>query len=88
MGYTHSQFLRVLDNAAGDRPYTLDNGRAVVDAGAGRTITVVMEPEGVRRIASISLPMTTVHFEFSGYPEDQVNSEMEKLMVHFHKGGG
>lgn len=88
MGYTHRQFLRVLGNAAGDRPYRVDGSRVVVDAGGGRSITVVLEPEGVRRIASIALPMTTVHFEFAGYGEGQAASEMEKFLIHFHKGGG
>jgi len=88
MGYTHGQFLRVLPNAAKGRPYNLANNRAVIDAGDGRTITVTLEPEQRRRIASISLPMTTVHFEFSGYGDGEVDGEMEKFALHFHKGGG
>jgi hypothetical protein len=88
MGYTHTQFLRILPNAANGRPMELGDGRTVIDDGGGRTITVVLEPEQRRKIASISLPMTTVHFEFAGYGEDEADAEMEKFARHFHKGGG
>lgn len=88
MGYTHGQFLRVLPSAANGRPLDVEDGRAVVDAGDGRTITVTLEPERRRKIASISLPSTTVHFEFAGYEDAEADAEMKKFSRHFHKGGG
>ncbi|HIF09691.1 MAG TPA: hypothetical protein EYQ81_07485 [Sneathiellales bacterium] len=88
MGFTHKQLLRLLPRAAADRPYQLSDTQFVIDAGNSRTVTVVLEPETVRKIASVSLPQTTVHFEFSGFDYGEAEAEMDRLSIHFHKGGG
>ena len=88
MGFTHRQLLRILPLAAGDRKIDIQGTQVVIEAGDGKTVTVVLEPETIRKIASISLPQTRVHFEFTGFDEDEAAREMERLAIHFHKGGG
>ena len=88
MGFTHSQLRRVLSDAARGRPYQVGDDKVTIDPGEGRSITISFDPETVRKIASISLPLTVVHFELAGYDEGGVKAEMELLSTHFHKGGG
>lgn len=88
MGFTHRQLRRVLSDAARGRPCHVGDDKVVIDAGNGGTITVTFEPESVRKIASISLPLTVVHFELSGFNDAGVETEMDMLATHFHKGGG
>jgi hypothetical protein len=88
MGFTHQQLLRILPNAAAGRSYHMEATQVIIEAGEGRTVTVVLEPEQVRKIASISLPQTTVHFKFAGFEDGEADAEMDRLFIHFHKGGG
>jgi len=88
MGFTHSQLQRILANVADGRPFHTKGTQTVIEIGEGRTVTVVMGPEQIRKIASITLPQTTVQFEFTGYEDTEAETEMDKIARHFHKGGG
>lgn len=88
MGFSHRQLLRVMSQAARGRPCRLGDAEVIIEDGDGRSVRVTLEPEQERRIASISLPLTVVHFEFSGFDESEANAELDRMSIHFHKGGG
>lgn len=87
MGITHSEFFRTLPTALAPSPYTVQ-GHDVIVSDDVRCLVISLAPEGRRRIASLSLPTTQVHFTFSGYSPQDIDQFMARFDRAFQRGGG
>ena len=87
MGITHHEFFRTLPVALASTPCTVQ-GRDVVITEDTRRLVISLSPEGRRRIASLSLPTTQVHFTFSGYSPQDIEQFMARFDRAFQRGGG
>lgn len=87
MGITHAEFRRVIARALAGRPYRLDGGRLRL-AEDGRVLDIALGPEGERRIALMTMPVTPVRLTFRGYDEDAVAETLADFDRWFQRGGG
>ena len=87
MGITHSEFFRTLPAALPTLPCTIQ-GHEVIVGDDTRRLVITLSPEGRRRIASLSLPTTQVHFTFSGYSSQDIERFMSRFDRAFQRGGG
>ena len=87
MGITHRDFFRTLPATLPATPYTVQ-GRDVIISDDMRRLVISLFPEGRRRIASLSLPTTQVHFTFSGYSQQDIDRFMAHFDRAFQRGGG
>lgn len=87
MSITHADLFRLLPLAVGNRPYTLDRDRIEVDMGEG-TVEIGFSGEQQRRIASLVLPVTHLHFRFRGMKPETASRFMARFDRSFQRGGG
>ena len=87
MGLTHSDFFRTLPAALSALPYTVQGHDVIVNDDT-RRLVISLSPEGRRRIAALSLPITQVHFTFSGYSQQDIDRFMARFDRAFQRGGG
>ena len=87
MGLTHAEFLRVIGMAMAGRPYSR-TGNGVRIAEDGRTLAITLGPEGERRIALLTLPVTRVRLAFHGYGEAETAETLAWFDRWFQRGGG
>ena len=87
MGITHPDFFRRLPAALEGRASTVDGNRATVIDGP-RRIEIELGPQGTRAIGLFRLPVTEVTFSFTGYDEAQADALMDRLDLHYRRGGG
>ena len=87
MGITHDEFFRTLSAALPALHYTVQGADVIITDDA-RHLLISLSPEGRRRIASLSLPTTQVHFTFSGYSQQDVDRFMACFDRAFQRGGG
>ena len=88
MGFTHRELERGLTTAVA--PYAIskisplkfefrhDNYLVMLD----------LQPEKTRKIASISLPVTTIKLSFHGMPEEEYERFLHNFRRHLQRGGG
>lgn len=87
MGLTHAEFLRTLPAALGERPYRIENAVVSIDD-QGRTVTIRLAPESVRRIALLQVPVTRVEFRFDSHTPEQIEAFMTHFARYYQRGGG
>jgi len=88
MGLTHREFYRTFPAVAGDWGWRIEDDVVTLDHPAG-PITIHVAPERRRRIARrISLPATTLRFEFATHEQTEVDAFMARFDMHFQRGGG
>ncbi len=87
MGLSHAEFFRTLPAALGERPYRIDGGTVSIDD-QGRTVTIRLAPEQVRRIALLHVPVTHVEFRFDGHAPEQIEAFMNHFARYYQRGGG
>ena len=87
MGLTHREFYRTFPSVAGDWAWRVDDNVITLDHPSG-PITIHLEHERRRRIAHISLPATTLRFEFATHDQAEVDAFMERFDLRFRRGGG
>ena len=87
MGLTHAEFFRTLPAAMGGQAYQV-SGRCISVEDGDRRLTILLDPEGERRIALLRLPVTRVSFEFSRYTQQDIDAFMKRFERHFQRGGG
>ena len=85
MAITHRDFVRLLPRALSHDNFNLVDGQISVTDGA-RKLEITLSEESERRIALVALPVTIVHFAFTGY--DDAAAEMAHINFHFQRGGG
>lgn len=87
MGLTHAEFFRTLPAALDGRPYRIEDAIVSIDD-QGRTVTIRLAPESVRRIALLQVPVTRVEFVFDGHQPEQIESFMSRFARYYQRGGG
>lgn len=88
MGLTHAEFFRTLPAALGERPYRVEDTVVSIDDDQGRTVTIRLAPEQVRRIALLQVPVTRVEFRFDGHAPEQIEAFMNHFARYYQRGGG
>lgn len=87
MTITHKDFLRLLPKAIGGLTYQLnDNQIDIVDA--DRSIKIKLSKESIRKIASLSLPVTHVCIELRDFSQSRSVIFMSRFDLAYQKGGG
>ena len=103
MGFSHAELLSRLPSAVAPfgierqsaRVYHLraaggDGGDGDGDAGDGgdEHVTLTLQPETLRRLAAIALPVTRVRLEFFNFNAARFEQFMRRFKRYLHKGGG
>ncbi|MDD9821324.1 MAG: hypothetical protein OXU98_00290 [Gammaproteobacteria bacterium] len=101
MGFSHAELLSRLPSAVA--PFGIERQSARVyhlraaggdgdgDAGDGAGdghVTLTLQPETVRRLAAIALPVTRVRLEFFNFNAARFDDFMRRFKRYLHKGGG
>ena len=87
MGLTHRDFYRTFPSVAGEWPWQVIDDIVTLDHPMG-PVTIYLEPERLRKIALISLPVTTLRFEFATDDQSDVDAFIKTFDTHFRRGGG
>lgn len=87
MGLTLDDFLRSLPAAVAPLTYRVE-GRVFTIAHPAGAVVIALGETGERRIASLSLPVTPVEFQFNGLDEAARGRFMERFDRYFQRGGG
>ena len=93
MGITHRAFFHTLKGAVEGRTYSIVDGEgtrpssATIADGANE-IRILMQPQWVRRIATIKMPVTDVTFVFDGHTLEEAEQVMGRFEIFFRRGGG
>ena len=93
MGFTHSEFKRLLPKALRSDDYVFekeDRGMRVNHSpGVGQTIRITVSPHRVREITPlVKITNIDVEFVFSGFSEAEADEKMRYIRRGFQKGGG
>ncbi|MCW8889600.1 MAG: hypothetical protein OQL20_02940 [Sedimenticola sp.] len=87
MGLTLDDFLRSLPSAI--EPLTHQRvGRVFTIPHPEGSVVISLGETGERRIASLSLPVTPVRFQFTGLDETARSLFMQRFDRYFQRGGG
>lgn len=87
MGFSHAEFRRALERTyAGPDLSMREDGADIRHAGGW--VRIRLGPEGVRRIALLELPVTTISFTFEGVSAAQRAAFMQHFELYFRRGGG
>ncbi|MCW5700596.1 MAG: hypothetical protein KIT00_12220 [Rhodospirillales bacterium] len=87
MAITHRDFFRILPGVFEGEPFRTDGNRIVFEKG-GRRLEIELSPEGQRRIALLTLPVTHVCLAFFGYGDAEMKSFLSRFDRSFQRGGG
>lgn len=87
MGIDHSEFHRGLPLAMGGSAYHIDGNRIVHDEG-GKRFEIVVEPEQVRRLGLVRIPVTPVTLRFQGYTAEERGAAVARFERAYFRGGG
>ncbi len=87
MTITHRDFLRLLPKALNGLGYQQDGNRILVQDGQ-RSIHIKLSEESIRKLASLSLPMTLVYIELQGFSKSAADRFIVRFDLAYHKGGG
>ncbi len=85
---SHADFHRIFPRVAGDTPRHLSGNVVSLTEFEGGTLRIELEPEGVRRIANLTLPRTILKFRFDGYAQSEIDAFMRRFERSFRRGGG
>jgi hypothetical protein len=87
MTITHREFFRLLPGAVKDLDCQIrDNIIDIRDN--NRNIMIVLGNESTRDIASLTLPVTCLTFDFTGYSEGETEAFLKRFDLLYQKGGG
>lgn len=89
MGYSYTEFFRVLPGAARGYELSVVDNRAMVTMPSTNQkllITVTRLPD--RELAMMRLPHVDVRFEFDGFDEQERREFMKQFDKSYQRGGG
>lgn len=87
MGMTRDDFDRLIPIALGTEAFEkLPDGIRFTEG--ERTMTVILGPEGKRKLALLELPSTPVTITFEGYTEEDAEAALAEFDRAFQRGGG
>lgn len=87
MSITHAEFYRILPGALPPGTQNVDGDNIVVADGE-RRLEIAISEEGQRRIGFLTLPVTVVRLEFTGYDDDGAEAALLRFDRAFQRGGG
>ena len=87
MGLTHRDFYRSFAAVAAESEWQVDGCVVTLQHPTG-PIKIYLGPERRRQIARVSLPVTTLRFEFSHDKQPEVDAFMQRFDLCFRRGGG
>jgi hypothetical protein len=87
MAITHKEFFRLLPAATRNLSYRVVENIVDIRDGAG-LITIELENEARKKIASLSLPVTRLSIKFNGISDMDINIFLQHFLLVFQKGGG
>ena len=87
MAVTHAEFLRLLPAAAGNLDYRVTDNTVVISHGPG-TITIELDDESRKSIASLSLPLTRLSIAFDNLTDHDAGLFLKHFNLVYQKGGG
>ncbi len=87
MTISHKDFMRLLPDALGTLPHTVD-GTDIVAGDAGKRVEIRLAPEGERDLGSLELPVTCVDMDFSGYSQTEMDRFFERFDRYYRREGG
>jgi len=85
MGYTHADFFRLLPRALGSTPFEI-NGREVNCVLPTGTLKISLGEERERRLVLVTIPCTTITFEYSGVTDQDREAFVKYFELRFMKG--
>lgn len=87
MGLTIPDFLRTLSAAVSPSTYRIEGDLVEIHHPRG-TVSIRLQPQPERHLASLSLPVTRVSFDFGELDNAQRCRFMDRFERYFHRGGG
>lgn len=87
MGLTWEDFVRSLPSAIAPLTYQVE-GRLFTIEHPNGSVVIALGETGERRIASLSLPVTPVDFQFNGLDEAARGLFIQRFDRYFQRGGG
>ena len=87
MSITHKDFFRLLPIALKGLDYQINANEVNVSAFNG-TFLIELGDERQRKIASLTLPVLDVSFDFRGIAAEDVDSFLSKFWHVYQRGGG
>ena len=87
MGYSHHEFIRQFKIFASDLDYEINDSDIVI-LGKKSCLTIKLQQQADRIIASLRIPHLLVIFTFENYSQQQQNIFLQQFDLSFHKGGG
>ena len=87
MAITHKEFFRLLPAAIKKLNYEI-TGNIIDIIDGTKTISIELENETRRKIASLSLPMTKLSIRFRGYSDQDTDAFLREFERAYQKGGG
>ncbi|MFT5426339.1 MAG: hypothetical protein ACI9ZT_001280 [Gammaproteobacteria bacterium] len=91
MTISHSDFFRILPKAVGSHRYHKQENVITVslnDKGIACEIVISLSKERVRKIASLTLPVTDVTFQAGNITEEQKIEFFKRFDRAYQRGGG
>lgn len=87
MGYTHSEFFRLLPGAMGEYKYDVSGTTVTCRIGSGK-LTISVGPEGERRLVLVVIPRTEISFDFENVTDEVRQEFLTYFDLRFMKGLG
>ena len=87
MAITHKEFFRLLPTAISNLSYSVVDNIVDIRDGTG-SITIELEHETRKKIASLSLPLTRLSIKFNGISDTDISIFLQHFLLAFQKGGG
>lgn len=87
MGISHADFFSILPRVMQDRAYDID-GFNILHEDTDKRISIRLSAEKQRKIASITLPVTSVEIELQGYSRTDAEKFLHVFDLKYQRGGG
>lgn len=87
MGLTHADMVRLLPQAVGSCPYTMDGTRISISVDAGR-VTIELGVEAVRKIGLMAIPLTPVVIRWTDIDAERFRTFLARFDSYYQRGGG
>ena len=89
MGYSLTEFHRILPSAVGDYAHRVEGNRVVIDgAESGQQLTLDLKVLPDRQIGMIRIPHMEVKFDFQNFPMQERKNFMVGFDRSYQRGGG
>ena len=89
MSISHQDFQRLLPAAVPGYQLSGDGPRYQVRLpNTDRQLTIDLGPQRERRLGALCLPVTDVHFQFSGFDQAGFEAFIKRFDLAFQRGGG